>query len=97
MTPISPAPDGVAIRVHVQPRASRTEVAGLHGDAVKVRLAAPPVDGAANDCLVRLLAELFGVPRSAVAVTAGHTARRKVVAVRGVTCSAARQALGLPA
>jgi uncharacterized protein (TIGR00251 family) len=70
--------------IHVQPRARRTEVAGRHGDALKVRLAAPPVDGAANAELVRFLAEALGVPRRAVRVVAGQTARRKVVEVEGV-------------
>lgn len=70
--------------VQVQPRASRSEVAGRYGDAVKIRLAAPPVDGAANEELVRFLAELLNVPRSAVRISAGLTARRKTVEIEGV-------------
>jgi len=81
------------LTLHVQPRARRTEVAGLHGDAVKVRLAAPPVDGAANAELVRFVAECLGVPRAAVRVVAGPAARRKVVEVDGVAAGAARAAL----
>ena len=81
------------VLVHVQPRARRSEVAGLHGDAVKVRLAAPPVDGAANDELVRFVAERLGVPRAAVRVAAGAASRRKVVEVEGVDGTAARHAL----
>ncbi len=77
--------------VHVQPRARRTEVAGLHGDAVKVRLAAPPVDGAANAELVRFVAESLGVARSAVAVVGGARARRKTLAVEGLDGAAARR------
>lgn len=77
--------------VHVQPRARRTEVAGLHGDAVKVRLAAPPVDGAANEELVRFVAERLGVARSAVRVVAGATSRRKIVEVDGVDGDRARR------
>lgn len=73
------------LRVHVQPRAKRTEVAGRHGDAVKVRLAAPPVDGAANDELVRFLAETLGLPRRAVRVVAGLASRQKTVEVDGLT------------
>jgi uncharacterized protein (TIGR00251 family) len=80
--------------VHVQPRAKRTEVAGRHGDAIKVRLAAPPVDGAANDELVRFLAEALGVPRRAVHLTAGLTSRRKTVEVEGLTSEAATALLG---
>lgn len=70
--------------LHVQPRARRTETAGRHGDAIKVRLAAPPVDGAANEELVRFLAERLGVPRAAVRVVSGLAARRKVVEVDGM-------------
>ncbi len=79
--------------VHVQPRARRTEVAGLHGDAVKVRLAAPPVDGAANEELVRFVAEALGVARSAVRVAAGAASRRKTVEVEGVEGEVARRLL----
>jgi hypothetical protein len=81
------------IVVHVQPRARRTEVAGLHGDAVKLRLAAPPVDGAANEELVRFVAERLGVARSAVRVAAGETSRRKTIEVDGVDGEAARRRL----
>jgi len=79
--------------VHVQPRARRTEVAGLHGDAVKLRLAAPPVEGAANEELVRFVAERLGVARSAVRVAAGATSRRKTVEVDGMDGERARRTL----
>jgi uncharacterized protein (TIGR00251 family) len=84
----------VRVRVHVQPRASRTGLAGLHGDALKVRLAAPPVDGAANAALVGLLSDVFGVPRHAVRVVGGHAAREKVVELDGVDVAAVRRAAG---
>ncbi len=83
------------LAVHVQPRASRTEVAGWHGDAVKIRLAAPPVDGAANAALVAFLAERLGLPRSAITVVAGTTARRKRVAIGGRSLDEVLTALGL--
>ena len=70
--------------LHVVPRARRTEVVGMHGEAVKVRVAAAPVDGAANEELVRFLAERLGVPRSAIAIAAGDTSRRKRVIIEGV-------------
>lgn len=70
--------------VHVQPRAKRSEVAGRHGDALKVRLQAPPVDGAANEELVRFLAESLGVARRAVTITGGLTSRRKTVEIEGL-------------
>jgi uncharacterized protein len=74
---------GATIRfaVHVQPRATRSEALGRHGDALKVRLQAPPVDGAANEALVELLASVLEVPRRAVQLVSGHTSRRKVVEV----------------
>jgi uncharacterized protein len=70
--------------VRVQPRASRSEIVGLHGEALKVRLAAPPVDGAANAALVELLADALGVSRYAVRIVAGEASRGKVVEVDGV-------------
>lgn len=82
---------GVRLRLYVQPRASRTEVVGRHGDALKVRLAAPPVDGAANEELVRWLARELGVPRSAVSVVAGAAGRTKMVAVQGAGADAVDQ------
>lgn len=75
----------VRFPVHVQPRASRTEIVGLHGSALKVRVNAPPVDGAANDAVVALLAEQLGVPRANVAIVAGLSSRAKVVEARGVS------------
>lgn len=85
------------LTLHVQPRAKLTEVAGLHGDAIRVRLAAPPVDGAANDELVRFLAERLGVARRAVRIVGGATARRKVVEVDGVAADEAMRVLLAPA
>lgn len=73
---------GVFVRVHVQPRASRSEVVGLHGDALKVRLRAPPVDGAANDELLRFMAESLGIRRENVTLVSGATSRAKRLFVR---------------
>jgi uncharacterized protein len=70
--------------VHVVPRAVRTAVAGQHGDAVKIRIAAAPTDGAANDELIRFLAEQLRVSRNAIEITAGHTSRRKRVTIAGM-------------
>ena len=66
----------------VQPRASRSELAGLHGDRVRVRLQAPPVDGRANAALVEFLAEAFGVPRARVTIEHGLAGRDKRVRIR---------------
>lgn len=86
---------GVRITVHIQPRASRSLVVGPHGDALKIRIAAPPVDGAANDALVDFLASTLDVSRSAVTVVSGSSSRRKVVAVEGVGLVEVRERLGL--
>ena len=85
---------GIRLRLHVQPRASRTEIAGPHGDALKIRLAAPPVDGAANEALVRFLAERLGVSRTAIRLESGANRRAKVVAVDGIGPEEAAHRLG---
>lgn len=76
--------DGVRFPVRVQPRASRSEVCGTFNGALRVRLRAPPVDGAANDALIALLAELLGVPRQHVRIVAGLTSRSKIVEIEGI-------------
>jgi uncharacterized protein len=85
---ITEADGRVRFAVRVQPRASRNEMAGLHGDAIKIRLSAPPVDGAANDALVIFLADIFAVPRRSVRILAGETSRSKIVEIDGVTAQA---------
>ncbi len=78
------AADGrITLTLHIQPGAKKTEFAGLHGDALKIRLAAPPVDGKANEALVRFVAETLGLARTAVELKSGQTSRRKVLEVRG--------------
>ncbi|MGH7693580.1 MAG: DUF167 domain-containing protein [Gemmatimonadaceae bacterium] len=79
---------GVRFSVHVQPRAARTEVRGVHNGALRVRVQAPPVDGAANAALVELLAGSLGVPRRSVRVVSGETARLKIVDIEGVDAAA---------
>ena len=73
------------VALHVVPRARATAVAGLHGDAVKIRVAAPPVDGAANAELVRFLAAQLNVPAARVTIVGGASGRRKTVAVEGMS------------
>ena len=77
--------NAVRFAVHVQPRASKTEIAGLYGAALKVRLHSPPVDGAANEELISFLAGALSVPKRAVRIVAGHSARAKTVEVEGVS------------
>lgn len=77
--------DGSRITLQVVPRASKTEVVGAYGDdALRLRLAAPPVDGKANKELLRFLSETLGVPARALELVAGQTGRRKVVRVAGL-------------
>jgi len=82
---VQDSPEGAVIIVHVQPKASKTEYVGMHGGALKFRVAAPPVEGAANEALCTYLAERFGLPKKAVVVQSGHGARRKRVLLMGVT------------
>lgn len=82
--------------MRVQPRAARTEVVGEQGGALKVRVAAPPVDGAANEALIRFLAERLGVARSAVSVAGGSASRSKTILVTGLTLADALKRLDLP-
>lgn len=74
----------VTLTLHIQPGARTTELAGLHGDALKIRLAAPPVDGKANAALIDFIANRLGIARSAVRLKSGQSSRRKVLEVSGV-------------
>jgi hypothetical protein len=84
---------GIRLAIHVQPRASRTEIVGAHGDALKIRLSAPPVDGAANEALVEFLSERFAVPRRAVRILSGAQSRAKTVEIDGLTADDVRRLL----
>lgn len=76
---------GAVLKVHVQPNAARTECVGIHGDALKIRVAARPLDGAANDALIRFIAAQCGVPQASVGIQSGADGRRKRLCVKGVT------------
>jgi len=77
-------PSGLAFRVHVQPRSSRNQVVGVHGDALKVKLTAPPVEGAANTACIAFMADALGIAKSAISIISGHTGRRKTLLI---TCA----------
>jgi len=88
------ASDGAVLHVHVVPGAARAGVAGLHGDALRVRIAAPPVEGAANRELLRLLARLLGVRPGDLELEGGVHGREKRVRVRGLPAETVRERLG---
>jgi uncharacterized protein (TIGR00251 family) len=77
MSFIKESPRGVVVKVFVQPRSSRNSIEGIHGDALKIRLKAPPVDGAANKMCISFLAKCIGVSKSTVEVLSGHASRTK--------------------
>jgi uncharacterized protein len=79
--------DGVCILLKVQPRASRSEIAGLIGNELKVKVTAPPVDSAANEAVLELLSELLGCARNQLELLRGATSRHKQILVRGLTAT----------
>jgi len=84
------------LALHIQPGAKKTEVAGLHGEALKIRLAAPPVDGKANDCLIGFLADKLGVTKCRIMLVGGVSSRSKRVWVCGMKLEAIKERLLLP-
>src|SRR5262249_35168516 len=86
---------GVRVVLHVQPGAGRTELAGVYGDALKVRVRAAPEAGRANEAVVRFLAQQLRVPINRVRILAGFTSRRKLVEIGGVSAADATLALGM--
>ena len=94
--PITPAADGVILRVRAKPRASKSRVLGVREGSVEVAIAAPPVDGEANAELVRTLARHLGVPRSSVTIESGEAGRTKRVRIVGISAEGARGRLAAP-
>ena len=88
---LSTARDGtVLLRLHVQPKASKSRIIGLHDGCLKIAVAAPPVEGKANKAVVKFLADFFGVPARDVAVKSGAQSRRKVVVVKALDATEIR-------
>lgn len=87
--------DGAILTVHLQPKASTTECVGIYGNALKIRVAAPPVDGAANDELIRFLARRLSIPSTSVQIQFGASGRHKRVLVKGATGKLVMTRLGL--
>jgi uncharacterized protein (TIGR00251 family) len=93
MVDVSERRDGVRFTVRVTPRASRNEIAGSQEGVLRVRLCAPPVEGAANKALVELLSDTLRVPRRDIEIATGHASRHKVVHVQGLSAQDARALL----
>ena len=95
MISINETAAGVTFAIKVQPRAKRNAIVGELGDALKVALAAPPVDGKANQACVEFFSEILRVPRSAVMIAAGDTSRNKVIRVVGISGALVKERLGV--
>ena len=91
--PVRTDGERVLIELHVVPRAAKSAIAGTHGGRIKVTLAAPPVDGAANEALVSFFAAALGRPKRDVEVVRGEKGRMKTLAIRGVTLAQVRALL----
>lgn len=87
--------NGAQFALRVQPRASRNAIVGTMGDAVKLAITAPPVDGKANHAVVEYLSDLFRVPKSSIVIVSGETGRNKLIAVRGMRAEQVLKALNL--
>ena len=95
MVPIHENSNGVTFSIKVHPRAKQDAITGEVGDALKLALTAPPVDGKANDACIGFFAKLLKVPRSSITIAAGHTSRNKVIRVTGLTSQQLRERLGM--
>ena len=95
MTYLREQADGssVCLSVHVQPKASRTRIAGLHGDAVKLCITSPPVDGKANAAVIAFFAKLFKIPKAAVTLASGEASRDKRLVLAGISAAQAETVL----
>ena len=93
LIPIRDSKDGATFAVRVQPRAKRNAIAGEMGDALKLSLTAPPVEGRANEACIAFLADLLDVSRSSITIAAGEASRNKLIRVRGLTAAQLEQRL----
>lgn len=85
----------ITLKIHLLPRASRDEICGLHGDAIKVKVTAPPVEGKANMALQRFIAKKLNLPLSQVEIMAGQRSREKILRISGISRAAVEKALGI--
>jgi uncharacterized protein (TIGR00251 family) len=84
----------ITLKIHLFPRASRDEICGLHGDAIKVKVTAPPIEGKANKALQRFIAEKLNLASSQVEIMAGRRSRKKILRISGISRAAMEKALG---
>jgi len=95
MIPIRDTAAGVSFAVKVQPRAKRNAIVGEVGDAMKLTLTAPPIDGRANEACIEFFANLLDVPRSSITIASGETSRNKVIRVTGMAAVEVRRRIGM--
>jgi len=95
MIPIHDTARGVTFAVKLHPRAKKNAITGVVGDALKLSLSAPPVDGKANQACIEFFAKLLKVPRSSVTIAAGETSRNKVIRVSGLTSQQVSDRMGI--
>ena len=95
MVTIHDTPSGATFAVKVHPRAKRNAITGEVGDALKLSLTAPPIEGRANEACVEFLAKLLKLPRSSVTIASGHSGRRKVIRVVGLSAEEVRKRMGM--
>ncbi|MGI6711617.1 MAG: DUF167 domain-containing protein [Bacillota bacterium] len=93
MVMIKEKENSVVVNVKVQPRAAKNEIAGVIGDAVKLRVTSPPVDGEANAAVIKIFKNLFRIPNNAISITSGLTSRNKTVEITGVSLEEVKKAL----
>lgn len=87
--------EGLRLPVRVIPRAAKTEIQGIHGDALKIRLNSPPVEGKANQALLRYLSDELDIPRSQIQLTSGETGRNKILLITGLSKPELLRKIGL--
>ncbi|MGA8501591.1 MAG: DUF167 domain-containing protein [Candidatus Sulfotelmatobacter sp.] len=95
MIPVHDSADGVAFAVKIHPRARKNAITGEFGDALKLTLTSPPVDGRANQACIEFFAKLLMVPRSSVTIASGQNSRRKVIRVAGLSAEEVRRRIGI--
>jgi uncharacterized protein len=95
LIPVNDTPQGATFAIKVHPRARKNAISGELGDALKLSLTSPPVDGRANDACIEFISKLLKVARSSVTIAAGQTSRRKVIRVTGLDAEEVRKRLGL--